>query len=300
MPGTRTADIPRASPDGAGWSLGRALKDAAIEEPVNRWVHRPLAFLLIRPLERVRLGITPNRITLLSGVAGVAAGACYYHALEGGVPFTLAGAALLFVAVILDCADGMLARLRGETSRFGDGMVDSVVGASVWWGVSHTLCGQVGGDLSRVACLLALPTILAHCAIYDSVKNRYLHAIGREQSARAAAGAVERTFDVLYRTVYGALAARTTRDEDVERLHPDAARRELEPALRLARWLGLGSHLAVIYLATQLSVLDPRFTLAAVVLLILVGSNLLMLAALVAWQRAWRRLRAAPEVLCAP
>ncbi len=304
MRGAATADGTRASPDTTGWSLGRALKDPAVEEPVNRWVHRPLAFLLIRPLEHVRLGLTPNRITLLSGVAGVAAGASYYHALEGGVAFTLAGAALLFLAVILDCADGMLARLRGETSRFGmllDGMVDSVVGGSVWWGVSHTLCGQVGGDPSRAVCVLALPTILAHVAIYDSVKNRYLRAVGRDESSRAASGALERALDALYRAVYGALAAGTSGSDWQGRADPDLARRELEPALRLARWLGLGSHLAVIYLATLLSVVDPRITLAAVTLLIVVGSNVLMLAALVVWRGAWRRIRAAtPEIACAP
>lgn len=283
---------------GPGWSLERALKDQAVEEPINRWLHRPIAFALIRPLEHLELPITPNRITLLSGALGLAAAASYYHALEGGVVFTLAGAALLFASVVLDCADGMLARLQGSGSRFGmllDGIVDSVVGVSVWYGVSRTLCGQIHLWWAWPACLLALPTILVHCAIYDDAKNRYLRAayppVSRPKQ-RAAGGGLERMLEKIYETIYGSIAAGTTGGSGT---HADAgvARRELARPMRLLRFIGLGSSLVVIYSATLLSAIDPRLTLDAIAAVVLLGSNALMLAALVGWKRAWRRLEAA-------
>lgn len=287
------ADLPESS-----WTLDQALKDPAVEEPINRWVHRPLAFALIRPLEHLELGITPNRITLLSGAAGLAAAACYYHALEGGELFMLVGAVLLFASVVLDCADGMLARLQGGGSRFGmllDGFVDAVVGISVWYGVSHTLCGQIHVWWAWPACLLTLPTILVHCAVYDDAKNRYLRVVNPPLSGprpRPAVGFSERALEKIYQTVYGSIAAGTTRSSPTH-VDRDAARRALAGPMRLFRLIGLGSNLVVIYAATLLSAIDPVLTLDAIAVVILLGSNALMLVALLRWKRAWRRVEAA-------
>lgn len=285
------ADVPCAA---SGWSLDAALKDPAVEEPINRWVHRRVAFSLIRPLEHLDLRVTPNQITLLSGVAGLAAAACYYHALRGGAVFALAGAILLFSSVIFDCADGMLARLGGGGSRLGmllDGFVDTLVGVSVWYGVSHTLCGQIQLWWAWPVCVLMLPTILVHCALYDDAKNRFLGAVGpARRQAAPPASAVERALDGIYRTVYGGIASGTPRPRALERVDRARARDELQLPMRLMSFIGLGSHLVVIYTATVLSAFDPELALAAMAALILVGANAVMTAALVSWKRAWRRL----------
>ena len=60
--------------------------------------------------------ITPNQITVLSLVIGISSGALF---VVGCWPAFLAGAILLQIAFILDCADGQLARSRGEMSRAG-------------------------------------------------------------------------------------------------------------------------------------------------------------------------------------
>lgn len=287
------------------WSLDRALKDPAVEEPINRWFHRRIAFLLIRPLEHLDLPVTPNRITLLSGLAGLTAAACFYHAEAAGAHFMLAGALLLFASVVLDCADGMLARLAGGGSRFGmllDGFVDTVVGVSVWYGVSHTLCGQIDAWWAWPACLFVLPTILVHCAVYDDIKNRYLEAVHRPAPAAGEPHSrAERALDALYRKVYGGIAAGTTGESAVGGVDRDVARCELALPMRLTSFIGLGSNLFVIYAATLLGAIDPRAALAAITLAITLGSNLVMVVALVSWKRAWWRIRAKMEVQrCAP
>jgi len=294
VPLPTTGEVTELELPAQGWTLGQALKDPAVEEPINRWVHRPLAFALIRPLEHLELPVTPNLITLLSGVAGLAAAACYYHALEGGAAFTLAGALLLFASVILDCADGMLARLTGAGSRFGmllDGFVDSVVGISVWYGVSHTLCGQVHAWWAWPACVLMLPTILVHCALYDDAKNRYLRAVGPLRAATPRpTSRVERALDAVYRTVYGSIAAGTTAPSAALGVDRDLARRELALPMRLTAFIGLGSHLVVIYTTTLLSAIEPGLALQVMAAVLLLGLNVLMVAALVGWTRAWHRL----------
>jgi phosphatidylglycerophosphate synthase len=294
VPAPLTGEVPKLSRPTQGWTLAQALKDPAVEEPINRWVHRPIAFSLIRPLEHLELPVTPNLITLLSGVAGLAAAACYYHALEGGTAFTLAGALLLFASVILDCADGMLARLTGGGSRFGmllDGFVDTVVGISVWYGVSHTLCGQVHAWWAWPACVLILPTILVHCALYDDAKNRYLRAVGPARAATPGpTGRVERALDAVYRTVYGGIAAGTTAPRAAARVDRHLARRELALPMRLTGFIGLGSHLVVIYTTTLLSAIDPGLALEVMAAVILFGSNAVMVFALAGWTRAWRRM----------
>lgn len=61
-------------------------------------------------------GITPNQLTIVGVLAGLAAALCY---LRGGTIWALAGAVLFFVYYLLDNCDGELARLRGLQSRLG-------------------------------------------------------------------------------------------------------------------------------------------------------------------------------------
>lgn len=75
-----------------------------------------------------RLGVTPNVVTLLGGVLGIA-GAVVLGTADG-VSDVLAAAVLLSLAYALDCADGQLARATGRTSDAGallDVSVDALV-----------------------------------------------------------------------------------------------------------------------------------------------------------------------------
>ncbi|MGE0328611.1 MAG: CDP-alcohol phosphatidyltransferase family protein, partial [Polyangiaceae bacterium] len=111
------------------WS---SLKSRDIEEPIDVWVHRPLAYLIARAA--FPTPISPNFITLVSILFGIATGVCFlwpfpYHVQLGGV--------FLFWSAVWDCADGQLARMRGTASPFGrmlDGVADLVV----------SICGMGG------------------------------------------------------------------------------------------------------------------------------------------------------------
>ena len=102
------------------------------------WDQR-LARLCVRPF--VRSPVTPNQITALSLLVGLAAAWLYAR---GGAAVHW-GAALFVLAAWLDHADGELARLSGRTSSFGHyfdivagGIVTVLVFVGMGWGLRQT------------------------------------------------------------------------------------------------------------------------------------------------------------------
>ena len=81
----------------------------------NRFVARPLAAAIIVPLSRTP--VTPNQVTLLTLPVFLAGAALL--AFKPGWGALVAGAAIIELSYVLDCADGQLARLKGTSSPVG-------------------------------------------------------------------------------------------------------------------------------------------------------------------------------------
>jgi phosphatidylglycerophosphate synthase len=81
----------------------------------NRFVARPLAAVLLVPLQRAP--VTPNQVTF-SSLAVFAAGAAVLVAIPGWHGLLIA-AAVIELSYVLDCVDGQLARLRGTSTPVG-------------------------------------------------------------------------------------------------------------------------------------------------------------------------------------
>lgn len=110
-----------------------------------------VAYALMRPLARAlgaavaATSITPNQITVLAMVMGLAAAVVasfggYLHGVVAGV--------LLWAGAVLDCADGELARLRLSTSRLGewlDSVADEVSTYGLLFGISLGLAVDHAG-----------------------------------------------------------------------------------------------------------------------------------------------------------
>jgi hypothetical protein len=154
-----------------------SLKPLAVEEPVDVWVHRPLAYLLAKALYPTP--VSPNLGTSISIVFGLLGGAC----LLGSFPdHMLLGGLAIFASAIFDCADGQLARMRGTSSPFGrmlDGVADlvvsvSAVGGSIWviWSKYHSPTWL--GLFALGLCVATAVTGSFHTGMYDHYKNVYL------------------------------------------------------------------------------------------------------------------------------
>lgn len=87
----------------------------SVEDVVDRFVNRPLAARLVRWLAPTPA--TPNQVTAVSCLLGVAGAAVLSL---GSWPALAVGAILLQLSIVVDCADGQLARAKGLASQWGE------------------------------------------------------------------------------------------------------------------------------------------------------------------------------------
>lgn len=97
---------------------------ARMIDPSNRFYRYPVARRVVPWLARA--GATPDQVTAVHTLLGLAAAACVLHGAAGAI---VAAGVLWELHLVLDCVDGELARARGATSdrgRFLDIIGDSV------------------------------------------------------------------------------------------------------------------------------------------------------------------------------
>lgn len=164
LPRERAPGMPR---------FAEVLKSRDVEDPINLWVHRPIAYIICRLVYRT--SITPNQITLLAIVLGLLASVCWVVGTERAMVW---GGALLWSSAIMDGADGILARARNMQSAFGraiDGAADWIVGLSSVLACVYHL--RVTGTPDLVL-WLALPTALLTVLqfnLFDFYKEAHVH-----------------------------------------------------------------------------------------------------------------------------
>ena len=95
-------------------AMRQGFKPRDVEEPIDYYWHRPLAGLLVQLIEHTK--ITANQVTFASGFVSLLSGGAM--ALGGfyGKWWVSIGGLLLLLSIVLDCADGQLARIRGTSS----------------------------------------------------------------------------------------------------------------------------------------------------------------------------------------
>src|SRR5688500_16009836 len=161
----------------------KSLKPAAIEEFLDYYFFRRAAHALVPGLIKIR--ISPNQVTTLSLIAGLAGS---YLVLQQRF---LPGAFLAVIAIILDCCDGQIARLTGQTSPLGraiDGFFDLVWIAALWLAVYNSDYFQQRGYSGASVLMLMVPSsisMILHCWKFDAVKLRYLSLVEPAYSERA-------------------------------------------------------------------------------------------------------------------
>ncbi len=125
----------------------------------NTWIHR-LARVGVRPLVKTR--VTPNHLTTVRLITGLAAAAAF----AAGTPDWRAwGGGIFVLSMVLDRADGELARLSGKTSLWGhkyDLISDALCNALVFVGIG---IGLRDGAFGTWAALMGLAAGTAITAI---------------------------------------------------------------------------------------------------------------------------------------
>jgi phosphatidylglycerophosphate synthase len=132
-----------------------------VDSPLDRALHRRLS----HPVSRLaaRWGLAPNVVTLGSLMIGLGAVWCFWQATPGRA---LAGLALYAMAVVLDHADGEVARLALAESSFGawlDVAVDTTIHALLM--IALGLTGQAVAGGGAVAGVVAALGVVASAAV---------------------------------------------------------------------------------------------------------------------------------------
>ncbi|HNT31060.1 MAG: CDP-alcohol phosphatidyltransferase family protein [Acidobacteriota bacterium] len=242
----------------------RSLKRPDVEEWADLFLFRPLAFLLVKAIYRTSL--TPNQLSVFSMVLGVAAGILLG---TGGPAAAVVVVVLLFLSVVVDCADGQLARLKKNGTHMGrvvDGAIDYVVGAAMYlglgFGFASALDNPVRGWLLVAA---AAASNIIHSVVFDYYRNRYLayvHGVSSAQTddrnafrreyvelGRRGGQELRRKFIRLY-LAYIAFQMKISRDPmTLGPVEPEIFRKTNRLAMRLWTFLGSSTQAVLLMIA---------------------------------------------------
>ncbi len=153
----------------------QTLKPVVVEEWVDLLLYRPLGFAVAYPLSFTP--VTPNQVTLLSTLAGVAGGVCIWL---GKHDMMVWGALLYLFSNVLDCTDGQLARLTRKFSPFGrifDGVADYIVGLAFFSAIGFALQPASYSNWLWWSLVLAGVALTAFQGMFlNHVREAYLNA----------------------------------------------------------------------------------------------------------------------------
>lgn len=150
----------------------KSLKPRETEEIVNQLINRPLAFVTAKAFQRMNRN--PNFVTAFSLLFGVASGFLFAR---GEYPYVLYAAVLLEMMIILDCADGQLARMTGKSSPFGktlDALADICTHMAIFYGVAYACYVHTGSIFVFFHGLAAQLSMYLHIILYDHFKNVFI------------------------------------------------------------------------------------------------------------------------------
>ncbi|HWU89466.1 MAG TPA: CDP-alcohol phosphatidyltransferase family protein, partial [Kofleriaceae bacterium] len=151
-------------------AIYRASKKKRDINRFTEWIARPPAAVVVYVLARTP--ITPNQVTFLSVV--VAAGAAAMFALAPGYAGLVAAAAVFELSFVLDCADGMLARLRKIASPLGhllDFLMDELKAMFVFGCVAIRMWRDTGDERLLLAGLGGMFCLAAGLSLTSFVRR---------------------------------------------------------------------------------------------------------------------------------
>jgi hypothetical protein len=150
------------------------LKSQDTEEWIDLLFYRPIGYYWA--LFFKKMNITPNTVTVLSILLGIAAGVMFYFT---HLWLNIAGMILLIWANAYDSADGQLARMTGQYSRIGR-ILDGIAGICWFISIYAAICFRLMPEWGFYSWLLAAVTGYFHgkqTAMADYIRNFHLFFI---------------------------------------------------------------------------------------------------------------------------
>ncbi|HUT08833.1 MAG TPA: CDP-alcohol phosphatidyltransferase family protein [Candidatus Latescibacteria bacterium] len=155
--------------------------------PIDRLFVRPPASLIVRAV--FKTSVTPNQLTVCGFLFSLVAGAAFFL---GKPAFFTLGGVLAMISMIFDCADGMLARAKNMTSRYGaflDIFLDRIADFVVLLGASFGYSKFKGDTRILVFGLVTIALYFLQVSLYY-INNVYTRSEKRGEGAEAKSLAV--------------------------------------------------------------------------------------------------------------
>lgn len=146
-----------------------------VEETLDIYFYRPFGYLLA--VVSHRFGLSPNAVTILSMVFGVTAGHLFYYR---DVTLNLVGIGFLIFGEALDSADGQLARIANQKSRYGrilDGLADNLKFLSIYLHLCLRVIDVTGTWWIFLFAAAAGVSHSYQSAMADFYRNAYIHFV---------------------------------------------------------------------------------------------------------------------------
>lgn len=144
-----------------------------LEEIPDLIIYRPVAFLLVKAISRTK--IRPDQISFAAIFMGIVAG--YFYSLGKQTSFIVA-AFFYLLFNILDCSDGMLARLKKSGTMAGriiDGISDYIATIAVYAGLAIGFAAHSQKPLLWLILLIFTGISSGvHSIIVDYYRNRFV------------------------------------------------------------------------------------------------------------------------------
>jgi phosphatidylglycerophosphate synthase len=297
----------------------KSLKPPEIEEHINLLLNRPVGFSLAKVFQK--LNLSPNSVTLVSLLCGISSGVLFSRSAYTDI---MLAAVLLQCMIFFDCADGQLARLTGRGTRFGriiDTFADLATHGSIFTGVSIGLYRTADSPLPFVLGFLSLVSMHLHMALFDHFKSVYINVSKPDYAdilvclknmqdklkrMDASNGRLVKIVTKMYVGFYK-LESRIVSigyppyASNFYELYPDTGRidsytreiytREMRVPVKLWTMIGDTIHLEIFVICGILNSLSFIFPL------ILIYTNLIMIAAIIVQRTKYRNLGFEQELL---
>ncbi len=158
----------------------KSLKMLEVEEVLDLVLYRPLALLFVRVVYKTP--ITPNGVTFLSLLGGLASAYCFA---QGTVSGLMWGGIWYAIANVLDCSDGQLARLQGSGTPLGrlvDGVIDWIISVAIFVSLGVGLQSTTGDP--NVWWLVAVGgvTSAVHAFFFDLYQQQFISTVRGQEN----------------------------------------------------------------------------------------------------------------------
>ena len=164
----------------------KSIKHAIFDETLTLYILRPIAFIFVKLFYPT--SITPNQVSLMTAITGIIS--AYFFSRGDVISFVIAGS-LYFLAMVLDCVDGMIARLKNNGTAVGriiDGFSDYIVGISIYIGMGIGF-GKGLIDIKYLPfsywwfLVIAAISHIVHAMLVDYYRSEFMsHGLGKQTS----------------------------------------------------------------------------------------------------------------------